>query len=169
MKVWMLKDQSAYSDNYLFLLCWWICMSYTVSFFCLAVEWILLCGEAILRVDWEQAPSFEILCCLWQAHPYTDTCVWALVSVGFSALCEGARELVLVLWDGSVRQVNSGEPKWPCWRCFRKKAVSAEHFSFDKLLNSMLLFSFLLGSCVYLHIYLCAGRGRNRCFLMFQM
>ena len=148
-------------------------------FLSLVLEWILLCDKAILRFDWEQSPNFEILCCVWQAYPYADTRVWALVSVGFSALCEGARELVLVLqhgqvsgsgwWDGRVSQLNSRKPKWTSWRCFRKKAVSAECFSFDKLLNTTLILSFLPGSCVYLHIHLCTGRGRNRCFLMFLM
>lgn len=167
MKVWMLKDQSAYSDNYLFLL-WWICMSYTISFFCLAVEWILLCGEAILRVDWEQAPTFEILCCLRQAHPYTDTCVGSGICRFLSPLrgsswaCPGA-----VGWQRQAGELRGTQVT--LLEVLQKKAVSAEHFSFDKLLNSMLLFSFLLGSCVYLHIYLRAGRGRNRCFLMFQM
>lgn len=146
-------------------------------FLSLVLEWILLCDKAILRFDWEQSPSFEILCC--PSDRLTRTQVWALVSVGFSALCKRALELVLVLWQGQVRgsvswdgrvsQLNSWKPKWPCWRCLRKTAVSAECFSFGKLLNATLLFSFLPGLCVYLHIHLCTGRGKNRCFLMFQM
>ena len=112
----------------------------------------------------------------WPLHWHTGVRSGVL---GFSAICEGARELVLVLghrqvsssvsWDGRVSQVNLRKPERPGWRCSRKKAVSAECFNSDKLLNVVLLFSLLPDSRAYLHMHLCIGRGRSKCFLMFQM
>lgn len=99
---------------------------------------------------------------LWHMRVGSGICRFLSPLRGSSWACPGA-----VGWQRQAGELRGTQVT--LLEVLQKKAVSAEHFSFDKLLNSMLLFSFLLGSCVYLHIYLCAGRGRNRCFLMFQM
>lgn len=77
-------------------------LSVLYCFLSLALGWALLRDTAVLRFSSAQSPSFKILCCLWEVHPYADTWVWVLASAGFSALSKGAWGLVLVLWHGRV-------------------------------------------------------------------